>query len=234
MQASRSDHSSTGPVAREPPRRSARAPGVSSANSLSHAAGSRNPSGSSPSMRHAGHPRHAGRGSHVEWSNGVVPRRLTPAPVAEVTAALERHRADPDGREDLRLLTKHFLACSRTGARQLGRGAGPAVRRRAGGAGRPAHPRHPARRGRARRRHLDRARHRRPRLGRRPLRRPAPRLRGAHRPDAVPPPRVGWPVDAARMGAASSWPDLGHSGTGRPDTTEGGRRHNSTMARVGA
>ena len=46
----------------------------------------------------------------MEWSNGVVPRRLTPAPVADVTAALERHRADPDGREDLRLLTKHFLA----------------------------------------------------------------------------------------------------------------------------
>ena len=46
----------------------------------------------------------------MEWSNGVVPRRLTPAPVAEVTAALERHRADPGGREDLRLLTKHFLA----------------------------------------------------------------------------------------------------------------------------
>jgi hypothetical protein len=46
----------------------------------------------------------------VEWSNGPVPRRLTPAPVAEVTAALERHRADPDRREDLRLLTKHFLA----------------------------------------------------------------------------------------------------------------------------
>ena len=46
----------------------------------------------------------------MEWSNGVVPRRLTPAPVAEVTAALERHRADPDRREDLRLLTKHFLA----------------------------------------------------------------------------------------------------------------------------
>ena len=46
----------------------------------------------------------------MEWSNGPVPRRLTPAPVAEVTAALERHRADPDRREDLRLLTKHFLA----------------------------------------------------------------------------------------------------------------------------
>jgi len=39
-----------------------------------------------------------------------VPRRLTPAPAAEVSAALERHRADPGGREDLRLLTKHFLA----------------------------------------------------------------------------------------------------------------------------
>ena len=46
----------------------------------------------------------------MEWSNGVVPRRLTPAPAAEVSAALERHRADPGGREDLRLLTKHFLA----------------------------------------------------------------------------------------------------------------------------
>ena len=46
----------------------------------------------------------------MEWSNGPVPRRLTPAPVAEVTAALERHRADPERREDLRLLTKHFLA----------------------------------------------------------------------------------------------------------------------------
>ena len=46
----------------------------------------------------------------MEWSNGVVPRRLTPAPVAEVTAALARHRTDPDRREDLRLLTKHFLA----------------------------------------------------------------------------------------------------------------------------
>ena len=39
-----------------------------------------------------------------------MPRRLTPAPAAEVSAALERHRADPGGREDLRLLTKHFLA----------------------------------------------------------------------------------------------------------------------------
>ena len=39
-----------------------------------------------------------------------MPRRLTPSPAADVAAALERHHADPGGREDLRLLTKHFLA----------------------------------------------------------------------------------------------------------------------------
>ena len=54
----------------------------------------------------------------------------------------------------------------RAGAGELGRGAGAAVRRSPGDRGRPAHARHAARRGRDRRRHLDRARHRRAHLGR--------------------------------------------------------------------
>ncbi len=39
-----------------------------------------------------------------------MPRRLNPSPAADVAAALGRHRDDPTDREDLRLLTKHFLA----------------------------------------------------------------------------------------------------------------------------
>ena len=56
----------------------------------------------------------------------------------------------------------------RSGARHLGRGAGAAVRRRAGDPRGAPHPGHPAGRRRARRRHLDRPRDRRAHLDRRP------------------------------------------------------------------
>jgi hypothetical protein len=39
-----------------------------------------------------------------------VPARLKPAAAADVSAALARVRASGPGREDLRLLTKHYLA----------------------------------------------------------------------------------------------------------------------------
>lgn len=39
-----------------------------------------------------------------------MPRRLHPAPAADVAAALTRLAADEASRDDLRLLVKHFLA----------------------------------------------------------------------------------------------------------------------------
>ena len=94
-----------------------------------------------------------------------VPARLRPADPAAVAEARARLAAGDGAPADLRLLTKHFLARARGArARPVGRGAGAAVRRRAGGPRRPAHPRHAPGRGRDGRRHLDRARDRRAHL----------------------------------------------------------------------
>ncbi|MCW2756843.1 MAG: hypothetical protein JWO46_589 [Nocardioidaceae bacterium] len=73
------------------------------AHALCHGSSDDNPAsqpGARPDARNVG-PR---------WSNGEVPRQLTPAAAADVAAALARHRAGTAERADLRLLVKHFLA----------------------------------------------------------------------------------------------------------------------------
>ena len=98
----------------------------------------------------------------------LMAARLRPADPAEVAAALARVRGRRPGPR--RPAAAHQALPRRprgAGARPLGRGPGPAVRRGAGDPRRPAHPRHPAGGGRDRRRDLDRAGHRRARLGRR-------------------------------------------------------------------
>lgn len=45
-----------------------------------------------------------------------MPRRLHPAPAAEVSVALDRHRDGTADRADLKLLVKHFLALLQTKA----------------------------------------------------------------------------------------------------------------------
>jgi hypothetical protein len=44
------------------------------------------------------------------WSNGAVPRQLNPASAADVAEALARRPAGTTSKDDLRLLTKHYLA----------------------------------------------------------------------------------------------------------------------------
>ena len=106
-----------------------------------------------------------------------MPVRLRPADPAVVDPALARFRDGAAAGDDLRLLTKHFLArARRQGARRCGRGPGAAVRR---GAGRPAGARHtrgtPPAVVETRRRDLDRPGHRRPGLVRGGARRAAGR-----------------------------------------------------------
>ena len=93
--------------------------------------------------------------------------RLRPADPADVAAALARLGVGEPEKADLRLLTKHFMAILED------RAPGHSVEVRVPPYAavqvdprRPPHPRHPTRRDRDRRRHLDRARHRRPHLAR--------------------------------------------------------------------